>query len=208
AHTAYANILLVVRPKDEEKGLSSAVLRGFEEAWGQSLVVIDTDLQHPPATLPTFFALLASPATPFRGTRYAPCTKTNANWPLYRIARARERPMGGVLFVIPWDHIPVYRIPLTVIIHKHLQFLASHPLTPTGFKIALELLLKAPIRQFSIDRGGNGRREEVGYSFGVRSEGSSKLGAKVGWLSCLLSIVHSPFILLPTRSIQLELFPH
>ncbi|KAJ7025924.1 nucleotide-diphospho-sugar transferase [Mycena alexandri] len=170
----YVNVVLVVRTKVEGTGLSSAVLRGFEEARGESLVVMDADLQHPPSTLPTFFAALANPATPFViGTRYAPGTKINANWPLYRRliswgARSLARPLTSASD--PMSGFFGMRREL---------FLASQPLTATGFKIGLELLLKAPIREFSEEHGGNGGLKEFGYSFGVRSEGSSKLGAKV-----------------------------
>ncbi|KAJ7731785.1 nucleotide-diphospho-sugar transferase [Mycena metata] len=170
----YVNVVLVVRTKDEGTGLSSAVLRGFEEARGESLVVMDADLQHPPSTLPTFFAALASPATPFViGTRYAPGTKINANWPLYRRviswgARSLARPLTSASD--PMSGFFGLRREL---------FIASQPLTATGFKIGLELLLKSPIRELSEEHGGTGRLKEVGYAFGVRSEGSSKLGAKV-----------------------------
>jgi hypothetical protein len=51
------------------------------------------------------------------------------------------------------------------------QFLKSSPLNPTGFKIALELLLKAPI-----PRGGIA---EIPFSFGTRAVGESKLSSKV-----------------------------
>ncbi|KAJ7186400.1 nucleotide-diphospho-sugar transferase [Mycena filopes] len=162
----YINVVLVVRKKSEGTGLSSAVLRGFEEARGESLVIMDADLQHPPSSLPSFFTVLSDHTTPFViGTRYAPGSKINANWPLYRRfmswgARSLARPLTSA------------SDPMSGFfgLRKEL-FLASPPLTPTGFKIGLELLLKAPV-----PRGG---LKEVGYAFGVRSEGSSKLGAKV-----------------------------
>jgi len=48
--------------------------------------------------------------------------------------------------------------------------LQSQPLSTAGFKLALELLLKAPKAS---------PPAEVAYSFGLRTSGSSKLGAKV-----------------------------
>ena len=51
------------------------------------------------------------------------------------------------------------------------QFLASHPLNPSGFKLALELLLKAPLPP-------GARAVSLPYSFGTRSVGASKLSSK------------------------------
>jgi dolichol-phosphate mannosyltransferase len=77
------NVVLVVRT--DAKGLSSAVLRGFEEARGHSLVVMDADLQHPPEAVQALFDALDDPATPFvLGTRYGSGVSMDANWPLYR----------------------------------------------------------------------------------------------------------------------------
>ena len=53
----------------------------------------------------------------------------------------------------------------------HSQFLRSKPINSSGFKIALELLLKAPLPSSGL--------AEVPYSFATRTQGSSKLGAKV-----------------------------
>jgi hypothetical protein len=51
------------------------------------------------------------------------------------------------------------------------QLQSAQPINPSGFKIALEVLLKAP--------SPTGIYPEVAYSFGVRTVGASKLGAKV-----------------------------
>lgn len=53
--------------------------------------------------------------------------------------------------------------------HVKRQLLLSAPINTSGFKIALELLLKSPSRSIA----------EVPYSFGLRKIGSSKLGARV-----------------------------
>lgn len=39
--------------RTKEKGLSSAVIRGFKEASGDVFVVMDADLQHPPRRFPS-----------------------------------------------------------------------------------------------------------------------------------------------------------
>ncbi|KAJ7118293.1 hypothetical protein C8R44DRAFT_738237 [Mycena epipterygia] len=125
------NVMLVVRTKEKQgrggKGLSGAVLRGFEEARGESLVVMDADLQ-----------------------------VRVISWG----ARSLARPLTSAS-----DSMTGF-----FGIRKEL-FLHSAPLTPTGFKIGLELLLKA-----LIPRGGV---KEVPFSFGVREVGESKLSGKI-----------------------------
>ena len=44
------NVRLIVRT--DQRGLSSAVVRGFGEARGNTLVCMDADLSHPPEVLP------------------------------------------------------------------------------------------------------------------------------------------------------------
>ena len=48
--TDYPNVRLIRRVN--ERGLAQAVLRGWQEARGKILAVMDGDLQHPPETLP------------------------------------------------------------------------------------------------------------------------------------------------------------
>lgn len=51
-----------------------------------------------------------------------------------------------------------------------MQLHRSKPINPSGFKIALELLLKSP---------HPAHLPEVPYSFGIRTSGSSKLSSKI-----------------------------
>ncbi len=44
--------------RQQERGLSSAVIRGWQAARGSVLGVIDGDLQHPPEVLMQLFAIL------------------------------------------------------------------------------------------------------------------------------------------------------
>ncbi|KWU43993.1 lipopolysaccharide heptosyltransferase I [Rhodotorula sp. JG-1b] len=156
------NVELLVRT--DEKGLSSAVLRGFERARGQKMIVMDADLQHPPeAVQPLLDAL--TPETPLAlGTRYGEGVSMSKNWPLHRRviswgARTLARPLTSAsdpmtgFFGLTKDQL-----------HR------SKPINPSGFKIALELLLKSPHAA---------TLPEVPYSFGIRTTGSSKLSSKV-----------------------------
>ncbi len=44
-----------------ERGLSSAVIRGFSESRGRVLVCIDADLSHPPEAIPRLLECLSEP---------------------------------------------------------------------------------------------------------------------------------------------------
>lgn len=64
----YPNVRIIVRT--DERGLSSAVLRGFADANGRLLICMDADLQHPPESLPDMIGVLQN-ADFVIGTRYA-----------------------------------------------------------------------------------------------------------------------------------------
>ncbi|SCV69909.1 BQ2448_1303 [Microbotryum intermedium] len=155
------NVELLIRP--EEKGLSSAVLRGFEIARGSSFVVMDADLQHPPETIQPLLDSLSDETPIALATRYGNGVSMSKGWPVYRRviswgARTLARPLTSAsdpmtgFFAISQDH-----------------FLKSRPINSSGFKIALELMLKTP----------RARIAESPYSFGLRQTGTSKLSSKV-----------------------------
>lgn len=150
-----------------ETGLSSAVLRGFAEADPNSdvLMCMDADLQHPPERVPFLLAALRKDNIEFViGTRYGEGTGVDKNWPLYRqvissTARLMARPLTPL------------SDPMTGFfgIRKSALSRAGKKVNPIGFKIALELFVKANIKKHA----------EVPIVFGVRTEGESKLSKKV-----------------------------
>jgi dolichol-phosphate mannosyltransferase len=157
------NVRIIVRTK--ERGLSSAVLRGFKESKGEYLVCMDADLQHPPETAPQFLQQLRK--HPFViGTRYAEGVGIDKDWPLYRRvisggARILARPLTSA------------SDPMSGFFGLQKKYLTSDSdIDAQGFKIALELLAKLPLPS-DVPIG------EFPYSFGVRTEGESKLSSKV-----------------------------
>ncbi|CDZ98094.1 dolichyl-phosphate beta-d-mannosyltransferase [Phaffia rhodozyma] len=157
------NVRILVRT--DERGLSSAVVRGFREAEGGKMLCMDADLQHPPEYVPSMLAALSS-AQPFvLGTRYAKGVEMDASWPMYR----RVISSGARMMALP---LTSASDPMSGFfgIRKE-EFLKAKNLNSSGFKIALDLLVKAQIPSRGI--------AEVPFSFGVRSEGESKLSGKV-----------------------------
>lgn len=142
-----------------EKGLSSAVIKGFSLAHGEILVVMDADLSHPPSVLPDLVRPIIDEKSEFViGSRFVAggsahdfnwFRKLNA-WGAKTLARPLARvtdPMSG-LFAISRRILPDPSI-----------------LNPLGFKIGLELLVKA-------DPDGI---TEIPITFQKRLYGSSKL---------------------------------
>ena len=132
------NARIIVRTT--ERGLSSAVLRGFSEAASTSrhLICMDADLQHPPEKVPELLQALIDGAPFVLGTRYAVGTKVDEGWPLYRRvisggARALARPLTPL------------SDPMSGFfgIDARLYRQALPHVNAVGFKIALELYVKS-----------------------------------------------------------------
>ena len=144
----------------DERGLSSAVLRGFDESKGEYLVCMDADLSHPPEKLPELVrALQSENAEMVVGSRYVRGATTDENWGFFRLLNSRiatllARPFTGIkdpmagFFAIPRE---VYQ--------------RTRDWDPIGYKIGLEILVKADCR----------RVEEVPIHFADRRHGESKL---------------------------------
>ena len=58
--------------RENEKGLATAVLKGFAEAKGEYMACMDADLQHPPITLRYMYYALKSGADICVPSRYLP----------------------------------------------------------------------------------------------------------------------------------------
>ncbi len=154
-------VRIIVRTN--ERGLSSAVLRGFEEARGPFLVVMDADLSHPPEAIPDLVAPIREGRADFvLGSRYVSGGHIDQEWSLFRHLNSRiatwlARPLTSV------------RDPMSgffCLARARLDGAAS--LNPVGYKIALELIVKTRSR----------RCLEVPISFADRAAGTSKLTAR------------------------------
>ncbi|KAJ3301885.1 dolichol-P-mannose synthesis [Kappamyces sp. JEL0829] len=114
-------VRIIVRTK--ERGLSSAVLRGFKEAQGTLLLCMDADLQHPPEKVPELFQVLEKNEFVI-GTRYASGDlEVDKDWPLYRQVRF----FGIQRYVLERGE--------------------KNKISPIGFKIAMELFVKCQVER-------------------------------------------------------------
>ena len=87
---AGAPVRLIVRRG--ERGLSSAILRGFREARGDLLLCMDADLSHPPESIPALLqALTEQQADLVVGSRYVKGGGIDRGWGLYRWLNSRVK---------------------------------------------------------------------------------------------------------------------
>lgn len=146
-----------------ERGLSSAVLRGFTEARGRVLLVMDADLQHPPDRVVEVSRPIREGTADFAlGSRYVAGAEM-VNWRFYRKLNS---------LVATWLALPLtgVRDPMSGFfsLRRETWQAAADRMNPIGYKIALELLVKCRCRNVV----------EVPITFGDRVHGESKLNAR------------------------------
>ncbi len=151
-------VRMIVRTN--QRGLSTAVLRGFEDSRGSVLLVMDADLSHPPECIPELYEQVRTNQADFVfGSRYASGGRTH-DWPWYRklnswIATALARPLSPAT-----DPMAGF-----FCLRRDRWQQAAGRLNPLGYKIGLELLIKCDCRRLG----------EVPIVFADRHAGKSKL---------------------------------
>ncbi len=153
---------VILHTRTNEKGLSSAVIKGFSLARGDIYVVMDADLSHPPEKIAELIRPIIEGKSEFViGSRFVPGgSNPHFNW--FRklnalISRILARPLAAVkdpmsgFFAFPWHILPGRNI-----------------LNPLGFKIGLELLVKTKPENTM----------EIPIQFQKRLYGESKLSLK------------------------------
>ena len=147
----------------DERGLSTAVLRGIDEARGEYVVVMDADLSHPAERIPDMLALLESGASDFVvGSRYVAGGSLDSSWTWFRHLNSK---------VATWLALPLARVrdPMSGFFAlRRADAPAAHRLSPIGYKIGLELLVKGEFK----------KPGEVPIHFADRVHGESKLSWK------------------------------
>ena len=151
----------------DERGLSSAVIRGMESATGSVLVCMDADLSHPVETVPDLYNSIArtdQPAEFVIGSRYTRGGSTAEDWGLGRWVNSK---------VATWLALPLTRVndPMAGffgLARSTFDTADAAGLSPIGYKIGLELIVKA----------GVSKVEEVPIHFQDRLHGESKLSLK------------------------------
>jgi len=164
---------LRVMRREQEKGLSIAVIRGWQVARGEVLGVMDGDLQHPPETLVQLLAAIAAGADLAVASRHIDGGGVS-NWSVIRQFLSRGAQLLGLL-ILP---TVVGRVsdPMSGYFLVRRRAIAGCLLYPRGYKILLEVLGRGNVEHIA----------EVGYVFQVRLEGESK----VTWKQYLQYLQH------------------
>jgi dolichol-phosphate mannosyltransferase len=164
--------LKVLRRKGE-RGLSTAVIRGWQNADGEVLGVIDGDLQHPPERLLKLLAAIQNGADLAVASRHIE-TGGVSNWNLARRFLSRGAQLLG-LIILP-GVIGRVSDPMSGYFAVRRDAICDRPLHPIGYKILIEVLARGAISKVT----------EIGYIFQERQEGESK----VTWKQYLEYISH------------------
>ena len=154
----YFPVRLILR--HDEKGLATAVLRGIDEALGDICVVMDADLSHPADSIPQMLTLLKQRDSDFViGSRYVNGGLLDPSWG--RLRRLNSRIATLLALPLSRTHDPMSGF----FAFKRESMPPRQILSPIGYKIGLELLVKG---EFQNPR-------EIPIKFQDRMHGESKL---------------------------------
>jgi len=168
---------LQVMRRTSERGLSSAVIRGWQAAKGHVLGVIDGDLQHPPHVLLQMLSAIEQGADLAVASRHVEGGGVSS-WSIIRRFLSRGAQLIG-LVLLP-GVLGRVSDPMSGYFMVRRSCLAGQTLHPQGYKILIEVLARGTIPHVA----------EVGYVFQERQSGESKVTWKqyVDYLHHLLKL--------------------
>lgn len=158
--------LRVIRRRNV-RGLSSAVLRGFEESRGRILGAMDADLSHDEKILPQMIRVVQEGSDFAVASRRLPGGGATA-WPWFRRLMSDAATTAARRLL---------RLPLTdpmsgfFLISREVYESCKNTLRPQGYKILLEIYCKSRHRRVT----------EIPYIFTDRRQGYSKLTGRVAY---------------------------
>ncbi|MEL9997399.1 MAG: glycosyltransferase family 2 protein [Sulfolobales archaeon] len=157
-------------------GLATAVLDGVRSSRGDYVVVMDADLQHPPEVIPKMYEELIKGYDIVIASRYV-VGGSVGGWGLTRRLISKTAILIAKLLI---PRVRGIEDPISGFFMFRKEVLEGVSLSPKGFKILLEVLVK----------GRYSRVSEVPYTFGVRVRGTSKLSSKelINYITHLLTL--------------------
>jgi dolichol-phosphate mannosyltransferase len=157
---------LRVMRRAQERGLSTAVVRGWQVARGDVLAVIDADLQHPPEVVMQLWDQIERGADLAVASRHIDGGGVS-DWSFHRRVLSRAAQMLG-LAILP-NVVGRVSDPMSGYFMLKRSCLEGVELNPLGYKILIEILGRGRVRWIG----------EVPYVFRERAEGASKVTWKV-----------------------------
>ena len=156
---------LRVMRRVEERGLSTAVIRGWQAARGEVLGVIDADLQHPPELLLKLWGEIQRGGDLAVASRHVEGGGVS-EWSAIRRFLSRGAQTLG-LIILP-EVIGRVSDPMSGYFMVRRSCIAGRTLSPLGYKILIEVIARGRVPWIG----------EVGYVFQERQEGESKVTSK------------------------------
>lgn len=148
--------------RKDERGLASACIEGFKLATSEIIIVMDADLQHPPEKIPDFINAIKEGADIAIGSRYV----EGGSFGEWSIGRKIVSKGASALANILFYEIKEIKDKESGFFAFKKDVIKEVELKPKGYKILLEILIL----------GNYKKAVEIGFSFGKRSAGKSKLG--------------------------------
>jgi dolichol-phosphate mannosyltransferase len=164
---------LAVFRREQERGLSSAVVRGWQVAGGDILATINADFQHPPELLPKMLEL-ARTADLVVASRLAPAGSFGEMPWHRRFLSGLARIAGHVLVPQIFSRVSD---PLSGYYLLRREAIEDVELQPTGFKTLIEVLTRGRVKTIS----------ECGYAMQKRRRGRSNARLR-HWLEYLMQL--------------------
>ncbi|MGZ4849650.1 MAG: glycosyltransferase, partial [Halobacteriota archaeon] len=146
------------------RGLATAVVEGMRAAAYDIVVVMDADLQHPPERIPGLISCVANGSDIAIGSRFVEHGAIDEFGVVRRLTSA-----GAALFArTMFKKLRAVKDIESGFFAFNRNIVTGISLRPIGYKILLELLVQAEY----------GSVTELGYAFGRREAGFSKLNAR------------------------------
>lgn len=151
--------------RKNERGLASAVVEGFKNAKGDIFIVMDADLQHPPEKIPSLIDEINKGADIVIANRYTGKDGLEEFSIIRKIISKGANYPAKILFrkLSEINDVQSGFFSLRKDVVKGIE------LKPVGYKILLEILVLGNYKNI----------KEVGYKFGKRESGDTKLGPKI-----------------------------
>ena len=151
--------------RESEKGLATAVLKGFSLAGGDYIAVMDADLQHPPAILRSMYAVMETGVDFCIPSRFIPGGSDGGLGPYRKLVSGVARYIGKIAL----PSLRKITDPTSGLFMFRKQVIEGADLRPIGWKIMVEVLAMGTYKTVV----------EIPYKFQARPAGESKLSSKV-----------------------------
>ena len=151
--------------RETEKGLATAVLKGFSLANGDYIAVMDADLQHPPTILRSMYAVMETGVDFCVPSRFIPGGSDGGLGPYRKLVSGVARYIGKIML----PSLRKITDPTSGLFMFKRAVIEGADLRPIGWKIMVEVLAMGTYKSVV----------EIPYKFQARPAGESKLSSKV-----------------------------